>query len=160
MNGRPCVSVVWPFPRPERASCGDGQPHRQLCPRELVDVKVKVGRSFRPSQPGEYRLDGHVDGSSNIAAFTWEHGFHLPNELFAEEVAAAHDTAETLILLCADGRLSQGAAAVLEAAAFSQVLSLAGGLRAWEADAEDEGSGVPPLVVDEDGEGGLTSAWV
>ena len=116
----------------------------------LIDVR----------QPGEYRLDGHVDGSSNIAAFTWEHGFHLPNELFAEEVAAAHDTAETLILLCADGRLSQGAAAVLEAAAFSQVLSLAGGLRAWEADAEDEGSGVPPLVVDEDGEGGLTSAWV
>ena len=110
-------------------------------------------------QPGEYRLDGHVDGSENIAAYTWEHGFYLPKEGFAEEVAAEHAADAPLVIMCADGMLSKGAAAVLEGAAFTNVQTLNGGLRAWEAEAEED-EGVPPLTVDEDGEGGLTGAWV
>ena len=110
-------------------------------------------------QPGEYRLDGHVDGSENIAAYTWEHGFYLPKEGFAEAVAAEHEADAPLVLMCADGMLSKGAAAVLEGAAFTNVQTLNGGLRAWEAEAEED-EGVPPLTVDEDGEGGLTGAWV
>ena len=51
-----------------------------------------------------------------------------------------------------------GADPVLEAAAFRDVRTLEGGLRAWE-EAEDD-AGLPSLVVDEDGEGGLTGAWV
>ena len=50
--------------------------------------------------------------------------------------------------------------AVLEEAAFTNVQVLDGGLRAWEAEAEDEDAGVPPLVIDEDVQGGLVGAWV
>ncbi len=68
---------------------------------------------------------------------------------------------------------------VLEAAAFTDVRILAGGLRAWEAEADEaealmdeaerrgdaQGAlaappAVPPLIIEEDGEGGLGGAWV
>ena len=116
----------------------------------LIDVR----------QPAEYRLDGHVEGSVNIRAFSWEHGFYLPSESFAQEVAESFERDALLVLLCADGSLSKGAAATLEAADFTNVQTLEGGLRAWEADAWDDEELVPPLVMDEDGEGGLTGAWV
>jgi rhodanese-related sulfurtransferase len=106
-------------------------------------------------QPAEFRLDGHLDGSINVPAYSWEHGFHLPNEEFAAEVAETYAADEPLLLVCADGRLSEGAAAVLEAAAFTNVHTLDGGLQAT-----GEEDGLPPYVVDEDGEGGLTGAWV
>ena len=111
-------------------------------------------------QPAEYRLDGYVEGTENIAAYTWEHGFHLPAATFAADVARVHDPSEIVLLLCANGQLAAGAAAVLEAAEFSNVGVVEGGLRAWEAEAEDENEEVPPLVIDDDGEGGLTGAWV
>ena len=117
----------------------------------LVDVR----------QPGEYRLDGHLEGSTNVAAFSWEHGFHLASEDFAAEVAAAFSADAPIVLVCADGRLSNGAAAMLEGAGFSDVRTLEGGLNAWEwGDEDQDGEGLPAMVVDEDGEGGLTGAWV
>ena len=48
----------------------------------------------------------------------------------------------------------------MEGAAFANVQTLEGGLEAWAWEAEEEGSRVPPLVVDDDGEGGLPGAWV
>jgi len=48
----------------------------------------------------------------------------------------------------------------LEGAAFANVQTLEGGLEAWAWEAEEEGSRVPPLVVDDDGEGELPGAWV
>ena len=51
------------------------------------------------------------------------------------------------------------AAAMLEEAAFTNVQTLEGGLDAWAWEAEEEG-GVPPLVVDDDGEDALPGAWV
>jgi rhodanese-related sulfurtransferase len=118
----------------------------------LIDVR----------QPAEWRLEGHVVGSTNLAAYTWEHGFYLPSEAFASEVAAVCTRAETIVLLCADGKLAKGAAAVLVAAGFADVRTVEGGLRAWEADADEaaDPEAVPPLLVDEDGEGGLNGAWV
>ena len=110
-------------------------------------------------QPAEYRLDGHVPGSCNIPAYSWEHGFYLPEEGFVDAVRAVHAAEVPIVLLCADGKLAGGAAAVLEAAEFLDVQVLDGGLRAWEWEA-DENDAVPPLFVDEDGEGGLTGAWV
>ena len=38
-------------------------------------------------QPGEFRLDGHIAGSGNVAAFDWEHGFYVPHAGFEDEVA-------------------------------------------------------------------------
>ena len=122
-----------------------------LDPSWLLDVR----------QPGEYRLDGHVDGSVNIAAYTWEHGFYLPAAGFAAAVfEAGFDRDEPVVLLCADGKLARGAAAALVADAFTNVCLVEGGLEAWEAEAEDEEAGLPKLVVDDDGEGALTGSWV
>ncbi|KOO28755.1 hypothetical protein Ctob_002256 [Chrysochromulina tobinii] len=47
-------------------------------------------------------------------------------------------------------------------AGFADVRTVEGGLRAWEADADEaaDPEAVPPLLVDEDGEGGLNGAWV
>ena len=51
---------------------------------------------------------------------------------------AASDGADTqIVLLCADGRLSTGAAAVLEAASFTNVCTLGGGLNAWALEAAE-----------------------
>ena len=75
-------------------------------------------------------------------------------------MSATYATDAPLVLLCADGRLARGAAAMLEGAAFANVQTLEGGLEAWAWEAEEEGSRVPPLVVDDDGEGGLPGAWV
>ena len=116
----------------------------------LIDVR----------QPAEYRLDGHVEGSVNICAFSWEHGFYLPSETFAQEVAKNFARDTQIVLLCTDGSLSKGAAATLEHAAFTNVCTLEGGLRHWEAEAWNDEELVPSLVIDEDGEGGLTGAWV
>lgn len=122
-----------------------------LDPSWLLDVR----------QPAEWRLDGHIDGSANIAAYTWEHGFYLPAAGFA---AAAYDAGfdrdEPVVLLCADGKLARGAAAVLAAAAFTNVCLVEGGLQAWEDEAEDEEAGVPKLVIDDDGDGALSGSWV
>ena len=68
-----------------------------------------------------------------------------------------------LELEAADGRLAAGAAQLLEdSGAAADVSVLEGGLQAWEWDAEELGdeSMLPPLVIDEDGEGGLVGAWV
>ena len=166
-----------PPPPPRRAvasSSRSGGPPRaalEVTPAEAAALLLRNEGTPSPAallidvrQAGEYRLDGHVDGSLNLPAYTWEHGFHLPNEDFAAQVteaAASDGGADTqIVLLCADGRLSMGAAAVLEAASFTNVCTLDGGLNAWAYEAEEEESEVPPLVIDEDGEGGLTGAWV
>ena len=137
-------------------------------PKSLMEVSASEAAALYQSQavtlidvrqPAEYRLDGHIDGSRNIAAYTWEHGFYLPKEGFAAEVASEHEVDGALILLCADGMLSKGAGAALEAASFTNVQILLGGLRSWEAEAAHDSS-VPSLVVEQDGEGGLTGAWV
>ena len=75
------------------------------------------------------------------------------------QVRAAYAPDAPLVLLCANGRMAQGAAAMLEEAAFTNVQTLEGGLDAWAWEAEEEG-GVPPLVVDDDGEDALPGAWV
>ena len=75
------------------------------------------------------------------------------------EVRAAYAPDAPLVLLCANVRMAQGAAAMLEEAAFTNVQTLEGGLDAWAWEAEEEG-GVPPLVVDDDGEDALPGAWV
>ncbi|KAL1507075.1 hypothetical protein AB1Y20_007936 [Prymnesium parvum] len=137
-----------------------GEAGRAVSAAEAVDLCRRGGGTLLDvRQPAEYRLDGHVEGSANIAAYSWEHGFYLPSPSFAAQVADEYSTEAPLVLVCADGSLSKGAAAVLESAAFTEVRYLEGGLRAWEADAEDD-VGVPPLVVDEDGQAGLTGAWV
>ena len=71
-------------------------------------------------------------------------------------MATRHTTPVAAPLAVPVGR--QGAAAALEAVEFTDVRVLEGGLQAWEALAE-EGE-LPPLVVDDDGDGGLTGAWV
>ena len=60
-----------------------------------------------------------------------------------------------IVLLCADGRLSAGAAAQLEEFGFSDVAICDGGLDAYAAD-----EALPALVIDEDGQEGLVGAWV
>jgi len=132
----------------------------EITPAEAAELDASWLLDVR--QPGEYRLDGHVDGCANIAAYTWEHGFYLPAAGFAELVYdAGFDRDEPVVLLCADGKLARGAASVLAAAAFTNVCLVEGGLQAWEEEAEDEAAGlVPKLVIDEDGEGALTGSWV
>lgn len=116
----------------------------QLDAAAVVDVRLA----------GEYRLDGHVRGSTNIPAFDWEHGFYVPHARFTEEVLAeVGDHSARLVLVCSDGVRSASAAGVLAAAGFANCAVLAGGLRAWEAEEL-------PTEVDEDGEGGLVGAWV
>lgn len=134
----------------------------------LVDVR----------QPAEYRLDGHIEGSLVCPAFSWEHGYHLPRgDAFVAELsdevdgwlseqagdsgAPASPSDAEVVLLCADGRLSAGAAQVLEdtqswAAGVSVV---EGGLQAW-AEAAEEDSSIPTPTIDEDDQGGLVGAWV
>lgn len=107
----------------------------------------------------EYRLDGHIEGSTNLPAFSWEHGFYLPSANFVADMGEEHASDAPIILICADGSLSAGAAAELVAAGFIDVRMVEGGLRAWE-EAAAEGDVVPELVIDEEGEGGLTGAWV
>ena len=136
--------------------------HSQPSASLLVDVR----------QPAEYRLDGHIQGSVCVPAYSWEHGYHLPRgEAFVDELAdelsqhatAASGDALAVVLICADGRLAAGAAQLLEdSGAAADVSVLEGGLQAWEWDAEEQGdeSMLPPLVIDEDGEGGLVGAWV
>eukprot|EP00308_Calcidiscus_leptoporus_P012480 CAMPEP_0119387322 /NCGR_PEP_ID=MMETSP1334-20130426/100134_1 /TAXON_ID=127549 /ORGANISM="Calcidiscus leptoporus, Strain RCC1130" /LENGTH=419 /DNA_ID=CAMNT_0007409025 /DNA_START=50 /DNA_END=1306 /DNA_ORIENTATION=- len=102
-------------------------------------------------QAGEYRLDGHIQGSENIPAYTWEHGFYLPSEDFAASVSDMFALDTPLVLICADGKLARGAAAMLEAAAFTDVQTLEGGLNVWGWEAEDDPE-LPRVVVDEDGE--------
>jgi rhodanese-related sulfurtransferase len=118
--------------------------HEQQDQATLIDIR----------QPGEFRLDGHLDASTNIAAYDWQHGFYTPREEFAEEVLEVCDPADRIVLLCADGRLSVGARSVLESHAFTDVSVLDGGLNEWQAEE------LPGFVVDEDGEGGLVGAWV
>merc|ERR1712137_1259329 len=80
-------------------------------------------------QRSEYRLDGQVPGSVNVPAFDWEHGFHLPRGGFTEEVSALGFDQLLLIVACADGRLSQGAASTLLAdGTVAHVAVLEGGL--------------------------------
>ena len=150
-----------PSPPPRSISrCAEIEMHLEIEPAEAAELLRSEGaRLVDVRQPAEYRLDGHVDGSANVAAYSWEHGFYLPSEGFAAEVAAEFEKEAPLVLLCATGMLAKGAADVLEAAAFTNVLTLAGGLQAWEAEAEDEAAGIPALVIDEDGEGGLTGTW-
>ena len=153
-----------PSPSPSRSAA----PPAAAAPRELSPAEAAAlarqgtATLFDVRQPAEWRLEGHVGGSTNLAAFTWEHGFYLPSEAFASEVAAVCTRAETIVLLCADGKLANGAAAVLVAAGFADVRTVEGGLRAWEADADEAADPevVPPLLVDEGGEGGLNGAWV
>ncbi|KAL3895909.1 MAG: hypothetical protein SGPRY_013397 [Prymnesium sp.] len=106
----------------------------------------------------EYRLEGHIEGSINIPAYSWEHGFYLPSPSFSEQVAQACPVHAPLVLLCADGSISRPAAAMLSSQSFD-VKFLEGGLAAWE-EAAEQGEEVPPLMWDEDGEGGLTGAWI
>lgn len=158
-------------PPPPAAAARRASSSRCAPPRAMLDVEPADAASrlkgerlavlLDVRQPAEFRLDGHVEGSDNVPAYTWEHGFYLPKEGFAEEVAETHALDAPLIVLCADGRLARGAAAVLEAAAFSDVSVVAGGMRAWAEEAEED-EAVPPVVVNEDGEGGLTGegAWV
>ena len=121
-----------------------------LGPSVLVDIR----------QPSEFRLDGHIPGSVCVAAYTWEHGFHLPRgEAFIGDLAEAVELADLgtskVVLLCADGRLSAGAARQLEEFGFCDVAVCDGGLNAYAAD-----EALPALVIDEDGEDGLVGAWV
>ncbi len=165
-----------PLPSP-RAHMPSSAPRRSTPPRAMATAEVPPPSEVPPldaavrmreegaalidvRQPAEFRLDGHVEGSDNIPAYTWEHGFYLPSEGFADEVAAAYAPDAPLLLLCGDGSLSSGAAAVLEAASFTNVQTVAGGLTAWSAGAEEEGADLPAVLIDEDGEGGLTGAWV
>ena len=153
-----------PSPSPSRSAA----PPAAAAPRELSPAEAAAlarqgtATLLDVRQPAEWRLEGHVGGSTNLAAFTWEHGFYLPSEAFASEVASVCTRAETIVLLCADGKLANGAAAVLVAAGFADVRTVEGGLRAWEADADEAADPevVPPLLVDEGGEGGLNGAWV
>ena len=92
------------------------------CTRTCTCGYILHGRRIlQVRQPAEYRLEGHVAGSVNICAYTWEHGFYLPNEGFADQVAEQYSSDREIVLLCADGKLAKGAAAVLEAAAFTNV---------------------------------------
>ena len=114
----------------------------------VVDVRLE----------GEYRLDGHLEGSINVPAYDWQHGYYTPRPEFAAEVLEACGGGNSVVLVCRDGRLSTGALAALKAddasAQLTQVEVLDGGLDAWE-EAE-----LPGMVVDEDGEDGLVGAWV
>ena len=112
------------------------------------DFLAEVGAPPAPARPLPPSAPPHPPHSL--------HPPHLPPLL---QVSAAYAPDATLVLLCANGRLAKGAAAVLEGAAFTNVQTLEGGLDAWAWEAEEEG-GVPPLVVDDDGEGGLPGAWV
>ena len=153
----PSPSPPPPSPPPAAAA------PREVSPAEAAALALQGSAMLIDvRQPAEWRLEGHVGGSTNLAAYTWEHGFYLPSEAFASEVAAVCTRAETIVLLCADGKLAKGAAAVLVAAGFADVRTVEGGLRAWEADADEaaDPEAVPPLLVDEDGEGGLNGAWV
>ena len=153
----PSPSPPPPSPPPAAAA------PREVSPAEAAALALQGSAMLIDvRQPAEWRLEGHVGGSTNLAAYTWEHGFYLPSEAFASEVAAVCTRAETIVLLCADGKLAKGAAAVLVAAGFADVRTVEGGLRAWEADADEaaDPEAMPPLLVDEDGEGGLNGAWV
>jgi rhodanese-related sulfurtransferase len=59
---------------------------------------------------------------------------HVPRaELAARAVAElAKHKARPVVVYCGDGRTSRAAAATLRKAGFSQVFSLAGGVRAWK----------------------------
>ena len=107
------------------------------------DFLAEVGAPPAPARPLPPSAPPHPPHSL--------HPPHLPPLL---QVSAAYAPDATLVLLCANGRLAKGAAAVLEGAAFTNVQTLEGGLDAWAWEAEEEGR-VPPLVVDDDVEGGL-----
>ena len=104
----------------------------------LVDIR----------QPAEFRLDGRIDGSVNLPAYSWEHGFHVPLPDFAETVAEDLPRDGEILLIHSYPALADGAASVLEAAGFSNVASVEGGLNSWEEE----------LIVDDDE--GLVGAWV
>ena len=106
----------------------------------LIDVR----------QPAEYRLDGRVDGSINIAAYSWEHGFHVPLDDFAATVSEeGFEVDAPIALIHSMPMLATGAAQVLEAAGFTDVSIVEGGLQSWEPEA---------LIVDDDE--GLVGSWV
>ena len=107
--------------------------------RTLIDIR----------QPAEFRLDGRIDGSVNIAAYSWEHGFHLAVPGFEDEVAEAYEKDAAIVLVHSFPALADGAAAVLEGAGFTNVATVDGGLAAWDPD---------ELIVDDDE--GLVGAWV
>ena len=111
-----------------------------LPPLALIDVR----------QPAEYRLDGRVDGSINIAAYSWEHGFHVPLDDFAATVSdEGFELDAPIALIHSMPMLATGAAQVLEAAGFTDVSIVEGGLQSWEPEA---------LIVDDDE--GLVGSWV
>ena len=89
----------------------------------------------------------------------------LDSALFAEvllELGAdvgARNGVDMTPLHVAAAQASTRAAAVLAAAAFTNVCLVEGGLQAWEDEAEDEEAGVPKLVIDDDGDGALSGSW-
>jgi rhodanese-related sulfurtransferase len=97
-----------------------------------------------------------IEGSVNIPAFDWQHGYYTPREEFRDDIEALIGDGGSLCVICADGRLSAGARTVLlESQKFDHVEVVDGGLRAWEEEGIE-----PGVVVDEDGEDGLVGAGV
>ena len=95
-------------------------------------------------------MDGRVDGSFNIPAYTWEHGFHLPVQTFASAVSEeGYASDDAIILIHSLPALAEGAATALESAGFTNVATVDGGLREWDPET---------LIVDDDE--GLVGAWV
>ena len=144
--GRPAFIALCAFARrtpcpraAESIDAGDAAELLSAGKCVLIDIR----------QPAEYRLDGRIDGSVNIAAYSWEHGFHVPLEDFAATIGDDYDKDAQLILIHSLPPLATGAAAVLEAAGFSNCQWVDGGLNSWDVD---------ELIVDDDE--GLVGSWV
>ena len=150
------VALVGPRTMPEMVTAGEAY---ALLRKGAVLLDVR--------QPAEYRLDGHAPEpvvSVNVPSHSWEHGFYLPIDTFAEvalcelatEMGAAtgmKDDLPPVIVACADGRLAASAAAQLRGAGLKQCAWCEDGLRGLEAEGME-------LAIDEDGEDGLSGAWV
>ena len=70
-------------------------------------------------QPGEYRLDGHVEGSVNIPSHEWMHGFHLARDDFAAECLEELSVTSRLLIVHSYEQLASAACSALTAAGFS-----------------------------------------
>lgn len=110
----------------------DVQTSVRSVPVQVAKELLEAGHFYLDVRTAEEFASGHVAGAVNVPYMFKQSTGMTKNQHFLEDVAAAFDKGDELVVGCQSGKRSLAAVTELQAADYACVTDVSGGFHAWK----------------------------